>query len=164
MAGIFYIIGRPCGVLLMAQNRLIQEMIAQFFNLIFTLGACLIGLNWGLEGVSWGFLISQVFGAFYYYILVYKTISTRVEDLLRALTPGLQLNIALFLILGVIDMLSSDLKTTNPALYLVVMVIPGILIYTGGFLFIPVVALGSEQERWKLKFRAGLSHVKKRSS
>jgi O-antigen/teichoic acid export membrane protein len=162
LAGFFYIIGRPCGVLLMAQNRLIQEMIAQAAILVVTLGACLIGLNWGLEGVSWSVLGSQVFATTFFYILVYRTIPTRIMELVRAIAPGLKLNSLLFLVLALIDHLTGDLRMTDPALYLLLMVIPGSLVYLAAFLLLPIPALQSESARWRQKISGSLSFVYKR--
>lgn len=162
LAGFFYIIGRPCGVLLMAQNRLVQEIIAQAAILIVTLGACLIGLKWGLEGVSWSVLGSQVFATAYLYILAYRTIPTRLMDLVRAITPGLKLNGLLLLTLALTNFLTGDYITTNPALYLVLMVVPGSLVYLTAFLLLPILALQSESARWRQKINGGLSFVYRR--
>jgi teichuronic acid exporter len=157
IAGFFYIVTRPCGVLLMAQNRLIQEMIAQAAILVFTLGACLVGLNWGLRGVSWSFLASQVFAAVYFYILAYRTLPTRIMELISAILPGLKLNSLLFLVLAIIDLLTGGLRTTLPALYLLMMVSIGTLCYMAAFIFIPIAALRTEVVRWRQKINACLS-------
>jgi O-antigen/teichoic acid export membrane protein len=162
LAGVFYIIGRPCGVLLMAQNRLIQEMIAQAAILVFTLSACIIGLNWGLEGVSWSVLGGQVFATTYLYILAYRTIPTRLIDLVRAIAPGLKLNTLLFLVLAFTDSLTDGLRTSNPSLYLLLMVIPAPLVYMAAFLLLPIPALQSESVRWRQKIIVGLSILYKR--
>jgi teichuronic acid exporter len=159
LTGFLYIIGRPCGVLLMAQNRLIQEMIAQAATLVFTLSACLIGLRWGLEGVSWSVLASTAFGTIYFYILVYRTIPTRIMDLVRAIAPGLQLNTFLFLVLGLVDSVTGELRTSDPALYLLLMIIPGSLVYLVAFLLLPIPALSSEKTRWHNKVNEGLRFV-----
>lgn len=147
LAGFFYIITRPSSVLLMAQNKLTQEIIAQAVILVFTLTACFIALDWGLEGVSWAFLVSQIFTAIYFYILVYQTIPTRIGDLLKAVFPGIQLNSLLFLILYITDYLSKDLLSTAPALYLLVMVIIGGGTYLASFLLFNIPALQSEKIR-----------------
>ena len=162
LTGFFYIIVRPCGVLLMAQNKLVQEMIAQAAILIVTLSACLIGLRWGLEGVSWSVLGSQIFATTYFYVLVYRTIPTRIMELIRAIAPGLKLNSLLFLVLALTDFLTGDLRTTGPALYLLCMIIPGSLVYLAAFLLLPITALQSESARWRQKFNGGLSFVYKR--
>ena len=161
MAGLFYIISRPCGMVLMAQNRLIQEMIAQAAILAFTIAACVIGLKWGLIGVSWGFLISQVFGTICFYVLVHRTIPTKLSDLVSALTPGLQLNALLFLALALTDFLSGDLRTTTPSLYLLLMVATGSICYTAAFLLLPIPALRTEVTRWRQKINTGLGYVNK---
>ena len=162
LAGFFYIITRPSGVLLMAQNRLIKEIIAQAVILVFTLGACFIGLQWGLEGVSWGFLISQVFHAIYFYILVRQTIPTRTIDLFRAIAPGMQLNIILCIVLYVVDYFSGELLITNPAIYLLLMVSAGSSIYATLFLLLPIPALHSERVRIIKKITSILDALKGR--
>ena len=162
LTGFFYIIARPCGVLLMAQNRLVQEMIAQAAILVVTLSACLIGLRWGLEGVSWSVLGSQIFATTYFYILVYRTIPTRIMELVRAIAPGLKLNCLLFLVLALTDYLTGDLRTTGPALYLLFMVISGSLVYLAAFLLLPIAALQSESAGWRQKIKGGLRFVYKR--
>ena len=161
MSGLLYIISRPCGAVLMAQNRLTQEMIAQAAITIYAIIACFIGLHWGLEGVSWGFLATVVFSTTYFYILVYRTIPTRVADLLRSLTPGLLLNVLLFLVLAIIDSATGDLSKTDPAFYVLLIVIPGSLAYVAAFLLLPIPALGSEADRWRQKISGGLSFIYK---
>jgi O-antigen/teichoic acid export membrane protein len=161
LAGFFYIIARPCGVLLMAQNRLIQEMVAQAAILVFTLSACLIGLNWGLAGVGWSVLISQIFATGCLYILAYRTIPTRISELVTAIAPGLKLNSLLFLSLVLTDYLSGELRTSAPALYLLLMVVTGSVIYLSAFLLLPIPALQSESARWRQIINGGLSVVHK---
>jgi O-antigen/teichoic acid export membrane protein len=126
IAGFFYIVSRPCGVLLMAQNRLLQEMVAQAVILVITVSACIIGLNWGLAGVSWGILATQVFKTIYYYILVYRTIPTRLSDLVKAVAPGLALNSLLYLVLIIIDSQTNEFNMTNRGTYILAMAIPGL--------------------------------------
>jgi O-antigen/teichoic acid export membrane protein len=159
MAGFFYIIARPCGMVLMAQNRLVQEIIAQAAVLVFTLGACLYGLKWGLIGVSWAFLASQVFGTIWLYALVYQTIPTRLVDLIRAIAPGLQLNALLFIALALTDYRSGQLEETSPALYFLLMTSIGALLYSSAFLFLPIPALRTEAARWRRVISNGLARV-----
>ncbi len=156
MVSFCFIIGNPCGVVLMAQNRLTQEMVAQTANLVVGVTACIIGINWGLVGVAWGVFASQVFGVIYFYILVYKTIPTRITDLLKAVTPGVLLNVLLFGVLAITDSLFHGLKPTDPSLYLLVMVFSGSFVYLMLFLFVPVAALESEVTRWRSKIGDGL--------
>lgn len=161
LAGFFYIVARPCGVLLMAQNRLVQEMVAQAAILVFTLGACRIGLGWGLVGVSWSVLISQIFATAYLYFLAYRTIPTTKTDLVRAIFPGLILNAVLFVALTLVDSLIGDLRATASAVYLLCMAIFGSLVYLAVFLLLPIPALETESARWRQKIKVGLSAVYK---
>jgi O-antigen/teichoic acid export membrane protein len=159
IAGYFYIISRPCGVLLMAQNRLLQEMVAQAAILIFAVSACLIGLNWGLAGVSWGILATQVFQTILYYILAYRTIPTRLSDLMKAVVPGLVLNSILYLVLIIVDSQVHELKITNPAVYILAMAASGMIAYATAFFLIPIPSLKTEVARWREKISGGLAFV-----
>lgn len=161
IAGFFYIISRPCGVLLMAQNRLTQEMVAQAVILIVAVSACIIGLNWGLAGVSWGILATQVFQTFYYYVLACRTIPTRLSDLMKAVAPGLVLNSILFLVLAIVDSQIHELKTMNPGIYVLTMAIPGLIAYSIVFFLIPIASLQTEVVRWRQIINGRLAFVHK---
>jgi len=161
IAGFFYIITRPSGVLLLAQDKLVQEMIAQVVILVFTIGTCYVGFQWGIVGVSWAFLISQIFTAIYFYILVYKTIPTQISDLVKAVTPGLLMNSILFLVLYIIDGFSGELINTSPVLYLVVMVFAGGFVYLASFFLMPIKALKTEKGRILEKFNGSSIVMKK---
>jgi len=152
MAGLFYIISRPCGVLLMAQNRLTQEMLAQAVVLVIAVIACLVGLKWGLVGVSWGMLATQVIKTIYFYILAYRTIPTRLTDLAKALAPGLALNCILFLVLLLVDLYSNQFRMTSPAIYILAMATAGLLAYSAAFFLLPIPDLETEVARWREKF------------
>jgi O-antigen/teichoic acid export membrane protein len=161
IAGFFYIISRPCSVVLMAQNRLTQEIVAQAIIVIIATAACIIGLNWGLAGVSWGILATQVFQTIYYYILVYRTIPTRLSDLMKAIAPGLVLNSILYLVLVIVDSLTHELKMTNPGVYVLAMAIPGLVAYATAFFLIPIQSLKTEVVRWRQQINGGLAFVYK---
>ena len=161
IAGIFYIISRPCGVVLMAQNRLTQEMVAQAVILVIAVTACTIGLNWGLVGVSWGILATQAFQTIYYYILVYRTIPTRLSDLMKAVAPGLILNGILYLVLIIVDSQIHELKMTNSAVYIMAMAISGMTAYAAAFFLLPIPPLKTEVTRWRQKINGGLAFVYK---
>jgi O-antigen/teichoic acid export membrane protein len=161
IAGFFYVISRPCGVLLMAQNRLIQEMLAQAVILVVAAAACIIGLNWGLAGVSWGILVTQVFQTVYYYILAYRTIPTRLSDLMKEIAPGLVLNGILYLVLVIVDSLIQELKMANPGIYVLAMAMAGLVAYATAFFLIPIQSLKTEVARWRQQIKGGLAFVHK---
>jgi len=158
-AGVFLNVIFPCVVVLSAQNRLGQEMLAQSINLLVIIGATFIGLNWGLEGVAWGIVLSQVSVAVHFYLLVRRTLPTRVGDLIRAAAPGLSLSALLLGVLALTDFLLGAHKTATPLLYLAVMSFCGGLFYSAAFLLIPIPALQTEAARWRQKLGSGIAFL-----
>ena len=161
IAGFFMNIIIPSGVVLAAQNRLGQEMVAQSFNLLVVIAACFIGLQWGLEGVAWGIVLSRVLLAVHFYWLVRRTLPTRVMDLIRAAAPGLSLSVLLLAFLTLTDLLLGGHKIAAPLLYLLVMSLCGGLFYAAAFLLIPIPALRTEAARWRQKFGGGMAFLRK---
>lgn len=159
--GFFRTIGGPCGMLLAAQNRLVAQMIAQAAGLAATIAACLIGIHWGLQGVAWGSTITGAVFTVYAYILVYRTISTRVIDLWRAAAPALLLNGCLFAALALTHILLGGVRTQIPWCYLAVMIIVGSVTYASAFLFIPIPALQREASRWRQLALDGFNLLRK---
>jgi len=160
-AGVFLNVIFPCGVVLAAQNRLGQEMVAQFINLLIVIGACYFGLAWGLEGVAWGIVLSHVLMAIHFYWLVHRTLPTRVGDLVRASAPGLFLSALLLGTLTLTDFLLGGQKSAPPLLYLLVMSFCGSLFYAAAFLLIPIPSLRTEATRWRQKLGGGLAFLRK---
>jgi O-antigen/teichoic acid export membrane protein len=152
----------PSGSVLAAQNRLTQEIIGQIIGLVFAIAACLIGLNWGLEGVAWAFLASTAFSTAYNYALVYRTIPTRLLDLVRAVAPALLLSAFLFVFLGLVHHAAGGLVSAAPALYLVLMVTLGALAYLGAFLLLPIPVLRTEAARWREQITEVVGSTKRR--
>jgi O-antigen/teichoic acid export membrane protein len=159
LSGAFLNIVHPCAVLLDAQNKLNQEMAALVIRLIVTLAACLIGLEWGLAGVSWALFLTHLFSAVYYYLLAQKAVDARLGELVASITPGLILNSILFLALAATDFVLGELQSIHQLTYLVLMSLSGALVYLAAFLYIPIPALGSEAERWRQKINNGLEMV-----
>jgi teichuronic acid exporter len=160
ISGLFFNILFPCGVLLDAQNRLTQEMVVLIARLAIVTTACLIGLRWGLAGVAWGIVFSYLFSAASTYHLVYRTIHTRITDLLHALFPGLILNMLLFGFLAAMHFAFGTLKETAPAIYLVMMSISGAAFYGTIFLLIPIPSIRNEAIRWRQLLMSGLNRTK----
>lgn len=156
ISGVFFNIMFPCGVLLDAQNRLTQEMTVLIAKLLVVTAACVVGLNWGLEGVAWGIVFSHVFGAGAMYFLAYRTLATRVTDLLKAITPGLALNALLFGFFAAVHFAVGGLETTAPAIYVMGMAILGAAFYGAIFLFVPMPSIRSEADRWRQTLASSL--------
>jgi len=159
MSGVFLNVLHPCAVLLDAQNRLNQEMVALIVRLIVTLATCLMGLQWGLIGVAWAILATHVFSASYYYVLVGRAIPTRTSELLRAIAPGMILNVLLFLVLAAAHFGFADVRASLPFVYLVVMGLVGAIAYIAAFLFLPLPAISDEAERWRRKIGDSLGLI-----
>lgn len=161
IAGVFLNIIFPCSVLLAAQNRLGKEMLAQIINLAVIVVACYVGLEWGLEGVAWGIVLSQILLAAHFYWLAYQTLPTRVGDLIRAVAPGLFLSALLFAVLTMIDLALGEYKAITPFIYLLVMTLCGGLFYAAAFLLIPIPALHTEATRWRQKLVGSAALIRK---
>jgi O-antigen/teichoic acid export membrane protein len=160
-AGIFLNVIYPCGVVLAAQNLLGKEMLAQSLNLLLVLAACYYGLNWGLEGVAWGIVLSNALLAVHFYWLVRRALPTRVTDLFKAAAPGLSLSAMLLAVLALLDHALGTHQTSAPLLYLLVLTLCGGLFYAAAFLLIPIPALQTESERWRQKLGGGLAFIRK---
>jgi teichuronic acid exporter len=161
IAGVFLNIIFPCSVVLAAQNRLGKEMVAQVINLAVIVVATVVGLEWGLEGVAWGIVLSQVLLAVHFYWLVYQTLPTRFGDLVRASSPGLFLSGLLFAVLTLIDLIMGGPEATASWLYLLAMTFCGGLFYAAAFLLIPIPALQTEAARWRHKLVSGTASIRK---
>lgn len=160
-AGIFLNVIYPCGVVLAAQNKLRQESVALVINLLVTVGACIVGLRWGLEGVAWGIVLSNMLLAIHLYLLVYRTLPTHVLELFRAMAPGIALSALLFGVLIAVHLLFEGLEYDMAPVYLLVMSIIGGLSYAAAFLLIPFPSLETEVARWRQKLVAGISQTKR---
>jgi teichuronic acid exporter len=157
ISGLFFNVMFPCGVLLDAQNRLTQEMVVLIARLIIVTTACLIGLRWGLEGVAWGIVFSYLFSAASTYYLAYRTVPTRIADLLYAISPGLILNMMLFGFLAAMHSALGMLIETSPAIYLALMSISGAVFYGTIFLLMPIPSIHNEANRWRQMLTSGLN-------
>jgi len=160
-AGVFLNIIFPCGVVLAAQNRLGQEMLAQLINLLVVIGGCYVGLNWGLEGVAWAIVLGHALMTVHFYWLVHRALPTRIADLAQAAAPGLSLSALLLGVLALTDFLLGEHRTATPLLYLLVMSFCGGLFYLAAFLFIPIPSLRSEAARWRQKLSESLALFRK---
>ena len=150
LSGFFVMLGVPCGVLLKAHDKLVEQIIGQCLNLGVIAAASYIGLQTGgIVGAAWGLFVAQIFGAIVFYWLAYRILPTRIGDLLRALAPGLLLNAGLFVLLMVVDGVLMAYGWSHPLLYMIVMCGLGLSAYGLGFLFLPIPGLGSEPKRWR---------------
>ena len=149
LAGFFFSIGRPCSALLHAHNRLDREIILQSVVLVVSIPACVVGLRWGLAGVAWTLVIVQVAAVAFFYFLAYRTIPMRFADLIASVRPALLLSALLVAALALASGLSSDLRSSAPLIYLILMTGIGGGVYATAFFFLPIPGLEPEVARWK---------------
>jgi hypothetical protein len=153
LAGIVRTLSFPCAALFAAQGRLTQEMVALIFTLTVVVVAVIIGVNWGLKGVAWGIAASYVFGSVYFYILAYRILPTRLMDLVRAVMPGVLLNVPLMLALTMTHFGLQALAVESRVLYLLAMALVGGTAYALALLFFPIQAIATEAARLRGMFR-----------
>jgi len=152
--GVLYCIGHPCGAVLAANNRLGREIVVQTVTwIIIALGAY-FGLQWGLAGVAFGIVLSQIYATSHMYLLAIQCIPARLIDLLRALGPGVLLNAIMLGALIISDALFlSDYRQESPSIYLLTSIGIGGLAFSLAFLFLPIPAIAEESQRWKKLLR-----------
>jgi O-antigen/teichoic acid export membrane protein len=160
-AGVFLNVIFPCSKLLAAQDRLIKEMVALSVNLFVMIGACLIGLTWGLNGVAWGIVFTQALLSAHLYWLAQQTLKTNLRDLFRAAAPGLSLSIILFCFLAAVDYLTKGPHAASHIQYLLLMTVCGGLFYAAAFLMVPFAGLHDEAMRWRNSIKVGLVSLRK---
>jgi O-antigen/teichoic acid export membrane protein len=160
-AGFFLNVVFPCSVVLAAQNRLGQELLALSLNLMLVVAGCFVGLKWGLNGVAWAIVLSQAALAVHFAWLVQRILGSRLRELLQAVAPGLALSGIMFGALAATDLAARELKATSPVFYLALMSGAGGLLYVAGFLWTPFPALRDEASRWREKLGGGLALIRK---
>lgn len=151
LAGFFFTLEIPCGVLLTAQNRMTPQIFGQILNLIGIGLACTVGLQWGLIGVAWGITATNLVATGYALFWVFQTISASTTDYIRAVQPGISMNIALFVVLLMVDSIISWLGITSELAYLVIMSVVGGSTYLVMLLYLPFESLQNESSMIKAR-------------
>lgn len=152
--GFLYCIGHPCGAVLGATNRVGREVVVQTVTWLIVGVGCYAGLQWGLAGVSFGIVLSQLYSTTHMYLLSNAVIKATPRELISALAPGVLLNSVLVVALILIDAaLPIGFRSDSSALYILVSAALGGLAYAAAFLFLPMHALHDEAQRWKKTLR-----------
>lgn len=154
LAGFFRAVSNASGAVAAAQNRLGYEARIQTEGLVLLVAGILAGLRWGLPGVAWGVLPSQIYMAWRMYGLAGRCVRTRRGDLGRALAPALVLNAILLAMFALVhSLLPAGLDADAPGLYLAAAGGACALAYTIAFLALPIPALATEATRWRTLLR-----------
>lgn len=154
VGGLFACIGYPSGAVLAARNWLGREVFVHLVQTALYVAACLIGIRWGLSGVAWGILLSDVISVFYIALLVSKCLKSTIGQLARSIVPGALLNLFLCGTLLFVDfLLPPTFSSAQPLSYILIAFGAGVVIYGLTFLFFPIPALTSEASRWRKALR-----------
>jgi len=145
----FWLLDMLSGAVLAAFAWLHREVVSQTATLIVTALAILIGLNHGLQGVAWALVAAAVFSAIYMHSLAISCLRARWYDFVRALAPAALLNTILAASLYLASQSLPDNLLSSDLIHVVVMTAIGGSVYAFCFLFLPIRALTSEQQKWK---------------
>lgn len=152
--GLLYCVGHPCGAVFAAMNRMGQEVVIQMVTWFIVAVGCVIGLKWGLTGVAWGIVLSQIYSTSHMYWLSSRAVQAKLSELAAAVGPALLLNGILVVALILIDvLLPAGTSEHSQLAYLVVNALVGGLVYALAFLFLPLPGLTEEALRWKQLLR-----------
>lgn len=149
----FWLMGNLSGNVLNARNWLDRELLVQVATLLYTIGAVLVGLSYGIDGVAWAVVSSAAFSGLWQYWLAVRCLRAKLSGYPGALVPAVLLNVLLASALYVLDSaLPQSVKASDLA-YLASMGIFGGFVYLACFLLLPFATLQTEQQRWKTKLR-----------
>lgn len=152
--GLLYCVGHPCGAVFAAMNRLGKEVVIQATTWFIVAVGCVAGLRWGLAGVSWGIVISQIYSTTHMYVISSRLVHAKFRELVTAAAPALLLNAILVLALIAVDvLLPAGTREHAQAIYLGVSILVGGAAYLIAFLFLPLPSLMDEALRWKRLLR-----------
>lgn len=152
--GLLYCIGHPCGAVLAATNRLGREVVVQTTTWIIVAFGCYFGLGWGLAGVAYGIVLSQIYSTTHMYLLTNQCFRAKFSELVAAVGPALLLNGILVAVLFAADaILPARIREHSQAVYLVICSLTGGVAYALAFLFLPLPTLAPEALRWKKLLR-----------
>jgi teichuronic acid exporter len=154
MMGPLASIGNPSGAVLAARNWLGREIFVHLTQTALLAASCIIGIRWGLTGVAWGILLSELLSVLFIAFLVTRCLKSTFAQLGASLVPGVLLNLVLCGALLIVNfLLPHDFREMRPFSYMLTMFASGALTYVSAFLFLPIPALASESARWKGKLR-----------
>lgn len=155
LAGLLICIGHPCGAVLAAMNRLGREVWVHVSKGVVVAVTCYYGLKlWGITGAAWAVVAGIAYSTPLMYYLATRCFPNRLIDLLRALSPGLMLNLILLVVLASGHSFTPEnFRETNPALYMLIVGGTAFLAYAAAFLFLPITALTDESLRWRRLLR-----------
>lgn len=149
----FWLVDMLSGAVLAAFAWLHRELLAQTATLVVTSLAILAALEFGINGVAWAGVAASVFSAAYMYALATHCLRARWRDALVSLLPAVILNLILATTLAIASRMLPDWVLAADLPHVLSLAAIGGLVYALSFLYLPIQALASEQQRWKVKLR-----------
>lgn len=153
LAGPFLTIANLSGAVLAARGWLDRELVVQIILLVLTGIAATVGLRFGLTGIAWALVGVALYNAAHMYTLASRCLETTWKQLVLALAPAAGLNTVLAGVLFLTHLSLPGAALAQPLVQAAAMAVTGALVYAGCFLFLPIPALRSEQQRWKQKLK-----------
>ena len=153
----FWLMNRLSGAVLAALNWMGREALVQALSLAVTVLAVLIGLPHGIEGVAYAIVAAAIFSALYIHWLAINRLQAAWSHYARAVTPAAILNAGLACLLYGLERTLPDALRSNDLAYVATMAGGGGLAYALAFLYLPLAALRTEQQRWKTRLRLARS-------
>jgi O-antigen/teichoic acid export membrane protein len=154
LAGTLACIGYPSGAVLAARNWLGREVFVHLLQIGLFAISCLIGIQWGLLGVAWGILLSEMLSVLFIALLVKRCLKSSMIRLAASLVPGVLLSLVLCAALMLVELLlPHGFAQARPFQYMLLMSICGALVYASAFLSLPFPSLIDETTRWRKALR-----------
>ena len=115
--------------------------------------AILVGLPYGLTGVATGMVFALLYLTLHMFWLAKQSLDARWIDLARAFMPATLLNAILIGTLWLANRVIPPSIQSVDALYVLCMAAAGGLVYAICFLYLPITALASQTDRWKIRLK-----------
>ena len=147
----FWLMDNLSGAILAAKNWLDREVLVQVANLAITSLAILTGLSHGIKGVAFAIVCASIYSALHMHWLALRCLKAQWLATIRALLPAALLNAILAGALPLISYIIPASLRASDLTYVALMGITGGLVYSVCFLYLPIDALQSERQRWKIK-------------
>jgi O-antigen/teichoic acid export membrane protein len=144
-----WLVSTMSGAVLAARNWLGREMKIQAITLLWSIGAAVAGVRWGLEGLSVAMISTFLLQAVAMLWVTSRCLKARWRDVIRTFGPAVLLNGILAASLFLVDATLAGLGANQRWAYAIIMSGLGALIYTSAFLLLPIPSLANEQRRWR---------------
>lgn len=154
LMGIARCLGNISGSVIEAQNRLGKEFFIFVQSLALLTIGCALFTHKGIEYVAIIVLIRTGYATLRIVFFACKLLHARIGQVARAAAPGLGFSLTMLLGLYLEDRLGlASIRSSHEALYLLIVVASGVILYGAQCVFLPVPSIAPEVAKWKRKIR-----------